>query len=181
MVHGESSVEAALRPGEPPYLNRFILVNKAARTLTLIENGEAGASFPVLIGKNPGPKERMGDDRTPEGDLHVAQMLPDEAAVGAGYYKGLHISYPHPEHAAVGRSLGLIDEDVEKEVVRAFEAGEITPQVSALGGEVAIHAGLAPDELFVRGTRGCVVMRNADMDVVYAFACQGMRILITPN
>lgn len=158
----------------------MIVVDKTQRTLALVTNGKTVASFPVLVGKNPGHKEREGDMRTPEGCYFVLRLLPDEEAVGEGYYKGLHLSYPDVSDAARGLANGATDEALYQQVVRAYREGNIPPQESALGGYVAIHAGLAEDEKFVRGTLGCVVMRNRDMDQVYAFARPGMPIFIWP-
>jgi hypothetical protein len=156
----------------------LIVVDKTARTLSLVREGDTIAVFPVLVGKNPGTKEREGDMRTPEGCYFVLQMLPDEDTVGAGYYKGLHLSYPSVSDAARGLASGLIDQSLYLEIVRAYQEGLMPPQESALGGCVAIHAGLAEDERFERGTKGCVVLRNSDMDSLYAFAAPGMPIFI---
>ena len=158
----------------------MIVVDKTRRTLSLVENGETVATFPVLVGQQPGTKQLEGDMRTPEGCYFVLRLLPDEASVGEGYYKGLHISYPDVPVAARGLKDGVIDEALYQQVVLDYQQGNIPPQESPLGGYVAIHAGLAEDEKFVRGTKGCVVLRNGDMDQVYAFARSGMPIFITP-
>lgn len=158
----------------------MIVVDKTQATLSLVDNGKTLAAFPVLVGQNARTKEREGDMRTPEGCYFVLRLLPDEEAVGAGYYKGLHISYPDVSDAARGLASGLINETLYQEIVQAYREGNIPPQESALGGYVAIHAGLAEDEQFVRGTKGCVVLRNADMDEVYKFARSGMPIFICP-
>ena len=164
----------------PEIADRMIVVDKVARTLTLVESGKVVARFPVLVGNNPGPKEREGDGRTPEGRYFVLRLLPDEAAVGAGYYKGLHLSYPEVKDAERAHLEGRISDDLLRRILDDYATGTIPPQESSLGGYVAIHAGLAPDEPFERGTKGCVVMRNADMDHVYAFAQAGTPVLILP-
>lgn len=156
----------------------MIVVNKTTRTLSLVENGQVRACFPVLVGQNVGTKEREGDWRTLEGNYIILRLLPDEAAVGAGYYKGLHLSYPSVEDALRGMTSGLIDEPLYRDVVHTFQQGLIPPQETALGGYVAIHGGLAETETFERGTKGCVVMRNKDMDQVYDFSHAGMPVFI---
>jgi murein L,D-transpeptidase YafK len=156
----------------------MIVVNKTERTLSLVANSETVVTFPVLVGKNTGTKEREGDMRTPEGCYFVMRLLPDEESVGEGYYKGLHLSYPDVSDAIRGLANGLIDAPLYQQIVQAYQQGDIPPQETALGGYVAIHAGLADDEKFERGTKGCVVMRNKDMDQVYAFAQPGMPIFI---
>ena len=158
----------------------IIVVDKTQRTLALVQSGLTVATFPVLVGRNPGTKEQEGDMKTPEGCYFVLRLLPDEEAVGEGYYKGLHISYPDVSDAARGLQSGLIDVSMYQQIVRDYQQGNIPPQESPLGGYVAIHAGLADDEKFVRGTKGCVVLRNNDMDQVYAFARSGMPVFICP-
>ncbi len=157
-----------------------IVVDKTQRTLSLIKNSKNIATFPALVGLNIGTKEREGDMRTPEGCYFILRMLPDEEAVGEGYYKGLHISYPDVSDAARGLASGVIDESIYQQILLDYMEGSIPPQESVLGGYVAIHAGLAEDEKFERGTKGCVVLRNSDMDQVYAFAHPGMPIFIRP-
>jgi hypothetical protein len=158
----------------------MIVVDKTRRTLSLVSNSKTLATFPVLVGESPGTKEREGDMRTPEGCYFVLRLLPDEDAVGEGYYKGLHLSYPDVSDAARGLTEGRIDAALFEEVVQAYRHGDVPPQESPLGGYVAIHAGLAEDEKFVRGTKGCVVLRNKDMDELYAFARPGMPIFLYP-
>jgi hypothetical protein len=158
----------------------MVVIDKTARTLSLVEDGQTIATFPALLGKNSGPKEREGDMRTPEGRYFVLQLLPDETTAGTGYYKGLHISYPEVKDAEKGFAEGRIDQQVYEQILWDYQQGKMPPQESALGGCVAIHAGLAPDEKFERGTKGCVVLRNEDMDHLYAFSYPGMPILILP-
>ncbi len=158
--------------------NRSIHVDKTLRRLRLLDAGAVVAEFPVLVGKLDGPKSRKNDDRTPEGDFRVSRMLPDEAAVGKGYYKGLHISYPERHDIEGGFALGLIDGQMREQLLQELEATGEACQDTELGGWVAIHGGLQPDEIFERGTLGCVVMRSADMDVVYEFSSPDMPIRI---
>jgi len=145
----------------------------------LIQDGQVVSSFPVLVGAADGPKERSMDKRTPEGDYCVAALLPDEAAVGAGYCKGLHVSYPAPKDIDRGLELGYIDKETHDLLLEEFAAFGVPSTTSEVGWNIAIHGGLAPDEKFERGTLGCVVLRNADMDVVYDFSEVGTPIVIT--
>lgn len=158
----------------------IITVNKTARTLSLVRQGQVLFSCPVLVGQNPGAKQQEGDGKTPEGCYFILRLLPDENAVGKGYYKGLHISYPSLNDAAQGLAQGRIDAEVFGAIATAYQQGIIPPQETALGGYVATHAGLSEDEPFERGTRGCIVLRNSDMDQVYTFARPGMPFVISP-
>jgi murein L,D-transpeptidase YafK len=46
----------------------LIVVEKSARRVTLLRNGQVLATYPVALGPAPiGPKQQEGDGRTPEG------------------------------------------------------------------------------------------------------------------
>ena len=67
-----------------------VLVEKAARRLTLLRGGRPLKSYRVALGRAPvGPKEQEGDQRTPEGiyliDFHKAD---------SDFHRALHLSYP---------------------------------------------------------------------------------------
>jgi murein L,D-transpeptidase YafK len=83
-----------------------VLVEKSARRLTLLRDGQTLKTYHVALGRAPvGPKEYEGDQRTPEGIYSIDFHKPD-----SDYHLALHISYPEPydvERAAVeGRSAG---------------------------------------------------------------------------
>ncbi len=83
-----------------------IVVEKAARRLTLFWNGKALKSYSVALGRAPvGAKEYEGDQRTPEGIYKVDFHKPD-----SDYHLALHISYPEQHDidraAAQGSSAG---------------------------------------------------------------------------
>ena len=76
-----------------------VLVEKAARRLTLLRGGTPLKIYRVALGRAPvGPKEQEGDQRTPEGayliDFHKAD---------SDFHRALHLSYPEQrdiDHAA---------------------------------------------------------------------------------
>lgn len=89
-----------------------ILVEKAARRLTLLRGGETLRSYRIALGANPvGRKEQQGDERTPEGRRSVSQI------VSRKFGRALRVSYPNAE-------------DAERAA-----AGGVPP-----GGEILIHA-----------------------------------------
>jgi murein L,D-transpeptidase YafK len=83
-----------------------VVVEKSARRLTLMRNGQTLKTYRVALGRAPiGPKEYEGDQKTPEGVYSMDFHKPD-----SDYHLALHISYPEQrdiERAAVdGRSAG---------------------------------------------------------------------------
>ena len=83
-----------------------VVVEKAARRLTLLRDGKPLKTYRVALGRAPvGAKEYEGDQRTPEGNYLIDFHKPD-----SDYHLALHISYPEQhdiDRAAVdGRSAG---------------------------------------------------------------------------
>jgi murein L,D-transpeptidase YafK len=76
-----------------------VLVEKAARRLTLLRNGTLLKTYRVALGRAPvGPKEQEGDHRSPEG-VYVIDFHKEDS----DFHRALHISYPEQrdlDHAA---------------------------------------------------------------------------------
>lgn len=143
---------------EPDRADR-ILVEKAARRLTLLRDGRVLATDPVSLGFSPeGQKSRAGDGRTPEGTYAIAYRNPRSVA-----HLSLKVSYPTPEQARTAASEGR-----------------------APGGDIMIHglfnglSWLGPLHRRVDWTNGCVGVTNAEMEAIYARVDTGTPIEIRP-
>src|ERR1700694_5513381 len=67
-----------------------VLVEKATRRLTLLRDGAPLKTYHVALGRAPvGPKEREGDQRTPEG-IYLIDFHKDDS----DFHRALHVSYP---------------------------------------------------------------------------------------
>jgi murein L,D-transpeptidase YafK len=78
-----------------------VLIQKSARQLTLLRNGQPLHTYHVSLGSNPkGPKEREGDERTPEGLYTI-----DSRNAYSKYHLALHVSYPNAADRARARQL----------------------------------------------------------------------------
>src|SRR5262245_28117372 len=65
-----------------------ILVEKSARTLSLLRGGTVIASYRVALGRHPiGHKEREHDGRTPEGHYTISKRVE-----GSQFYRALKVS-----------------------------------------------------------------------------------------
>src|SRR5688572_22309458 len=69
-----------------------VLIEKAARRLSLLRDGKVLKTYQVALGRSPiGQKEKEGDMRTPEGNYIIDRRNPRSR-----FHLSLHISYPTP-------------------------------------------------------------------------------------
>ena len=136
-----------------------ILVEKAARRLTLLRNGVVLKQYPVVLGRAPdGPKQYEGDQRTPEGLYSIDFHKPD-----SDYHLALHISYP-AQH------------DVDRAAAEGFSAGS----------DIMIH-GLPNGRGWVGRfhrkkdwTAGCIAVTDFEIEEIYRAVPDGTSIEIRP-
>jgi len=136
-----------------------ILIEKKERRLTLISKGEVLKTYKIALGGNPiGPKERQGDNKTPEGTYII-----DSRNKGSRYHLSLHISYPN-----------------EKDKKRAKELG-VSP-----GGGIMIH-GIKNDFSWVGDlhtaidwTKGCIAVTDEEIEEIEKLAPNGTIVEIRP-
>lgn len=121
----------------------LVKVDKSARKMYLIKEGEIVKSFKIALGANPqGYKQQEGDEKTPEG-TYVLDYKNEKSS----FYRSMHISYPN----AV---------DIEN----AKKAG-VNP-----GGQIMVHgqkngfSGLSFLSQNFDWTNGCIAITNAEMD-----------------
>ena len=136
-----------------------VLIEKKERRLTLLLKGEVIKSYKIALGGNPvGPKERQGDNKTPEGTYII-----DARNSNSEYHLSLHISYPN-----------------EKDKMRAKELG-VSP-----GGNIMIHGiknGLAwvgASHAKFDWTKGCIAVTDQEMQEIYRLVPNGTIVEIRP-
>jgi len=155
IVLGVVAAEAEVSLGKADH----VVVEKAARKLTLYREGVALKSYRVALGFSPvGAKERQGDGRTPEG-LYVI----DRRNAQSRFHLSLHISYPGAQDKA-----------------RAAEAGDDP------GGDIFVHGlpnglGFAGATFNLRDwTLGCIAVTNSEIEEIWAAVPDGTPIEIKP-
>jgi len=80
-----------------------ILIEKKERRLMLISKGKVFKTYKIALGGNPdGPKERHGDNKTPEGTYVIDTRNRDSR-----YHLALHISYPNENDKKRAKKLGV--------------------------------------------------------------------------
>lgn len=136
-----------------------VLIEKRKRRLTLISKGKAIKTYKIALGGNPvGPKEREGDNKTPEGTYTI-----ESRNRHSEYHLSLRISYPN-----------------EKDRRRAKKRG-VSP-----GGDIMIH-GMKNGLAWVGGfhtkmdwTEGCVAVTNKEIEEISRLVPNGTPVEIKP-
>ena len=134
-----------------------IVVDKTARTLTVIDDGVALRRFAgIRLGDAPrGPKHFEGDERTPEGHYVISGRNPESA-----YHLSLRISYP---------------DDAD----RAYAAAHGRPP----GGDIFVHGqpnDSAQDRIDEDWTDGCIALGNDEIEELWDLVDDGTPIAILP-
>jgi len=147
-----------LHAGEFPVADK-VVVEKAARKLHLVRNGQAFRTYSIALGIRPvGDKHHEGDFRTPEGRYLLDMRNPDSE-----FFLSIHISYPNREDAQSARASG------------------VEP-----GGSIMIHG--QPNtptrsEAYYRTqdwTNGCIAVSNSDMIDIWLMTADYTPIEILP-
>jgi murein L,D-transpeptidase YafK len=90
------------RPLAPGVTADRVLVEKAARRLTLLRGGKVVKTYRVSLGGDPvGQKLREGDRKTPEGLYPLDFRKPRSCC-----HRSLHVGYPDSAAAARARAAG---------------------------------------------------------------------------
>ena len=153
LMVANAAIPADTRPADR------ILIEKSARTLTLLRDGKVLKTYKVALGGQPiGAKDRQGDHKTPEGKYFV-----DEKKPPSRFYLALHLSYPS---------------DADKEKARRLG---VSP-----GGDVEIH-GLGKAYGWVGSahtlhdwTDGCIAVTNEEIEEIFKLVPIGTPVEIRP-
>ena len=145
-----------------------ILIEKSARRLTLLDGDHRPVfSCRIALGGCPeGPKERSGDQKTPEGEYFICLKKMGK------YGPSLGVSYPNEQDA---RRSGAPEQLLDC-IRRRTETKERPPWGTALGGEIYIHGGGTREDW----TAGCVALAEEDARRLYDAAPLGTPVSIIP-
>ena len=136
-----------------------VVVLKSKRRLELYSHGKLLKGYVVSLGRRPvGPKEREGDQRTPEGRYSIELHKPDSS-----FHRALRVSYPSAADRAVAEKRGV-----------------------APGGDIMIHG--LPNGLGLIGrlqrrldwTAGCIAVTNPEIEQIYRVVPDGTPVEIHP-
>lgn len=150
---------------------RCLVISKSSHFLELWDHGVKSHSFVIASAQVSGDKNVEGDLKTPEGEFYICKKVPNSA-----YYLALALNYPTIEDAERGLRDGLISRK-QYTAIKAANENEETPNwYTALGGEIEIHGKRRSTD----ATRGCVEMRNEDIERLYSLVSKGDKVLILP-
>jgi murein L,D-transpeptidase YafK len=159
LVIAVSSVLLSRAYAAEPSRSDGVLVEKAARRLTLLENGKPIRSYRVSLGGNPiGPKQEEGDERTPEGFYSISARNPSSS-----FHRSLQISYPSPEDRARAAAAGV-------------DPGGLI-MIHGIGNGFGWVGGL---HRFLDWTDGCIAVTNGEMDEIWELVPIGTPVEIRP-
>jgi murein L,D-transpeptidase YafK len=136
-----------------------ILIEKNARRLTVLLSGKPLKTYRIALGQNPkGPKEREGDNKTPEGTYII-----DSRNSHSRFHRSLHLSYPNEKDRRRAKGLG------------------VSP-----GGNITIHGmenGIErPDSghQWSESTKGCIAVTNREIEEIWQLVPNGSIVEIRP-
>ena len=136
-----------------------VVIEKDARVLHLVQDGEVFRTFRIALGIRPvGDKLREGDFKTPEGRYLLDTRNPD-----SDFFLSIHISYPNTVDRSEARDTG-----------------------NEPGGAIMIHG--QPNipthsEAYYRTqdwTNGCIAVSNSDMIDIWLMTGDNTPIEIKP-
>ena len=137
----------------------LIVVEKAARRMTLYRHGEVLHEYRIALGFAPaGDKERVGDGRTPEG-RYIIDLKNDRSQ----FHLSLRVSYPN-----------------------ASDRREAAARGASPGGDIFIHGTpgvwewAGPLHAIRDWTLGCIAVTNSEIEEIWALVPVGTPIEIRP-
>jgi murein L,D-transpeptidase YafK len=143
----------------PPAKADRIVIEKSARTMTLMRNGKVLKAYKVALSREPtGAKEREGDHKVPEGEYVIDSKNPHSR-----FHLALHISYPNAVDKERARKLG------------------VKP-----GGNIEIHgldskyAWVGSLQRQVDWTDGCIAVTNSEIEEIWPLVAVETPVEIRP-
>jgi len=136
-----------------------IVVEKSARTMTLMRDGKVLKAYKVALSREPvGAKEREGDHKVPEGEYVVDSKNPHSR-----FHLAFHISYPNAADQERARKL------------RVKPGGNI--EIHGLDSKYAWVGSLQRQ---VDWTDGCIAVTNSEIEEIWPLVQVGTPVQIRP-
>jgi murein L,D-transpeptidase YafK len=156
----------------------WIQVLKAERALVAHCIGGGRRRFTAALGREPGPKLRAGDQRTPEGRYRITSR-----ARPSRFHLFIPIDYPNEEDAARALAEGVLSREWYERIVRARSRGAPPPTRSPLGTGLGLH-GEGPrwrgDSAGLDWTEGCIGLADRDIDFIAHRVRIGTPVIVSP-
>lgn len=144
------------KPAVPVNNGKYnIRISKSEYTLSLFKGNELVKTYRVAVGKNPGDKQRRGDNRTPVGDFKIVSI--ENAS-----------KWSHDFRDGKGKIAGAY--------------GPWFLRLDAKGWKgIGIHGTHDPDSRGTNATEGCIRLSNEEITELKQYAYRGMPVVISEN
>lgn len=134
----------------------YIVISKDSLTLKLFASDSSLIKqYPIACSKYYGPKERKGDNKTPEGSFKINEILRSA-------------SLTHDFHDGKGPIKGAYGPYFMRLSVPGFI-------------DIGIHGTHLPQSIGTRATEGCIRMRNEDVTDLRSRVDVGTPVTILPD
>lgn len=132
-----------------------IFVSKSDHKLWLLNGNEIVQEYSISTGRNPGDKQRVGDNRTPTGNFRIVSI--ENAS-----------KWSHDFRDGKGKIKGAY--------------GPWFLRLDAKGWKgIGIHGTHDPDSRGTNATEGCIRLSNEDIDELKQYAYKNMPVIIREN
>ena len=132
-----------------------IFVRKSEYKLWLLNGNDIVKEYSIATGRNPGDKQRVGDNRTPVGNFKIVSI--ENAS-----------KWSHDFHDGKGKIKGAY--------------GPWFLRLDAKGWKgIGIHGTHDPDSRGTNATEGCIRLSNEDIDELKQYAYKNMPVIIREN
>ena len=160
----------------------YIEVLKSDQILRLRHGTDVFREYPIAFGRGDrGPKERIGDNKTPEGIYRIVGVNQSER-----FHLFLRLNYPNVKDAFYGLKNKLISRTEFDSIINALKRGRLPPQDTALGGAIGIHGvGMENGKTLkihanMNWTEGCIAVTNAEINELSQLVRIGTEVVIKP-
>jgi len=157
-----------------------LVIDRSEHSLQVQKNGATLKTFKVAFG-NGGRKAklRQGDHRTPLGTYRIRVIRSSDS-----FHLFVQLNYPNVKDAIRGLDNNVITKAQYNAILDAHIESRLPPQNTALGGQIGIHGiGNETEEKieihdFIDWTKGCIAMRNHEIEELSRFIEIGTRVRI---
>ena len=160
----------------------YIEVLKSEQVLRLRHGENVFKEFPIAFGRGDrGPKERLGDKKTPEGIYRIVGMNESDR-----FHLFLRLNYPNVKDAFYGLKNKIISQQQFDAIISALKRGRLPPQNTPLGGAIGIHGVGAENGKTLKihanmnWTEGCIAVTNAEIRELSQLIQIGTEVVIKP-
>ena len=160
----------------------YIEVLKSEQVLRLRHGEKVYKEFPIAFGRGDrGPKEKLGDNKTPEGIYRIVGMNESDR-----FHLFLRLNYPNVRDAFYGLKNKIISQQQFDAIISALKRGRLPPQNTPLGGAIGIHGVGAENGKTLKihanmnWTEGCIAVTNAEIRELSQLIQIGTEVVIKP-